>query len=253
MFGVGVFTAPEPHAMIQFLAQTGTYLLLPFLLLQGLWVRLRTPRLPEAAEPYSGVVESLGQPLDLIVLGESPVAGIGAPTHELALTGRIAAALARRAARSVRWQALGLSGATAQRALRELVPLMAGKRVDIVVVVLGVNDVLGWRGPSRWAHDLELLIAEVRQQTGAPLIILTGVPPFQCFPAFPRPLNSVLGRRARLLDRAAADLAAALSGVIHVSSLFELDKEFFCADGFHPSQMGYAVWGERLAEAIVLA
>jgi len=59
--------------------------------------------------------------------------------------------------------------------------------------------------------------------------------------------------RARLLDRAAADLAAALSGVIHVSSLFELDKEFFCADGFHPSQMGYAAWGERLAEAIVRA
>jgi len=72
-------------------------------------------------------------------------------------------------------------------------------------------------------------------------------------PAFPRPLKSVLGRRARLLDRAAADLAAALSGVIHVSSQFELDEEFFCADGFHPSQMGYAVWGERLAEAIVRA
>jgi lysophospholipase L1-like esterase len=239
--------------MIQLLAQTGTYLLLPFLLLQGLWVRLRTPRLPEAGAPYAGMIESAGKPLDLIVLGESPVAGIGAPTHELALTGRIAAALARHAARSVRWQALGLSGATAQRALRELVPQMAGKRVDVVVVVLGVNDVLEWRGPRRWASDLELLIAEVRQQTGAPLIILTGVPPFQCFPAFPRPLKSVLGRRARLLDRAAADLAAASSGVIHVSSQFELDDEFFCADGFHPSQMGYEAWGERLAEAIVRA
>jgi len=238
-------------AMTHILDQIITHLLLPVLLLQGIWVRLRTPRLPDASGPRSGAVDGYGDPLDLIVLGESPVAGIGAPTHEFAVTGRTAFALARLTDRNVRWHVFGLSGATARRTLRDLVPELAGKSADAVIIALGVNDVISWAGVSQWTKDIEQLISGVRQHLNNSLIILTGVPPMQYFPALPQPLKHVLGRRAKLLDRASADLAAVLPRVIHVSSDFELDKEFFCADGFHPSELGYAEWGERLAEVIL--
>ena len=227
------------------------HLFIPILIIQGLRVRLRTPRLPEASGPDSGRVDRGGEPFDLIVLGESPVAGIGAPTHEFALTGRTASALARRAERTVRWQASGLSGATARRTLRELVPRIAGRNADAVIIALGVNDVISWRGVSNWTKDIEQLISEVRRHVDNSLIILTGVPPMQHFPALPQPLRFVLGLRARLLDRGSARLAAELPRVIHVPSDFELAREFFCADGFHPSELGYAEWGERLAEVIL--
>jgi len=237
--------------MTDFLSRTITPLLLPLLLMQGLWVRLRTPRLPAACGPFSGTISGEGDPLGLIVLGESPVAGIGATTHEFALTGRTASSLARRTKRSVRWHVFGLSGATAKRTLRDLVPQMAGKNADAVIIVLGVNDVISWRGVSQWTRDVEQLIAGVRQLVGDSVIILTGVPPMQYFPAIPQPLKYVLGVRARLLDRGSASLAAILPRVIHVSSDVELDRSFFCADGFHPSERGYAEWGDFLAEVML--
>ena len=226
------------------------HLFVPILVVQGLWVRLRTPRLPGASGPCAGTVEREGHPFDLIVLGESPVAGIGARTHEFALTGRTASALARRTDRTVKWQASGLSGATARRTLRDLVPQMAGRDADVVIIALGVNDVISWRGLSSWTKDIEQLISGVRRRFDNSLIVLTGVPPMQYFPALPQPMRFVLGQRARLLDRGSANLAAVLPRVIHVPSDFELDREFFCADGFHPSELGYAKWGERLAEVI---
>lgn len=237
--------------MTHVLKQTMTHLLLPVLLLQGIWVRLRTPRLPVASGPLSGTVARDGDPLDLIVIGESPVAGIGAPTHEFAVTGRTALALARLTDRSVRWHVFGLSGATAERTLRDLVPQIAGKNADAVVIALGVNDVISWRREAQWTRDIEQLIAGVRGHLGNSLIILTGVPPMQYFPALPQPLKYFLGMRAKSLDRASADLAAGSTRVVHMPSDIELDKEFFCADGFHPSPLGYAKWGERLAEVIL--
>ncbi|HEX8091825.1 MAG TPA: SGNH/GDSL hydrolase family protein, partial [Blastocatellia bacterium] len=124
---------------------------------------------------------------------------------------------------------------------------------DAVVIALGVNDVIHWHGISKWSSDLEELITGVRGRAGDCLIILTGVPPLQYFPALPRPLKSVLGERARLLDRASVRIAATMPGVIHVNSQFELTREFFCEDGFHPSEWGYAEWGRRLAEVIASA
>lgn len=231
--------------------RTITYLIAPLLLIQALWVRLRTPRLPGAAGPASGTIAGKGEALGLIVLGESPVTGIGARTHEHAVTGRTAEALASRTGRPVNWRAFGLSGATARRMFREVVPQLEVKTADVVIIALGVNDVLAWRSSSEWVADIEQLISAVREHLGNALILLTGVPPMQYFPALPQPLRRVLGMRARLLDRASVNLAEVLPRVIHVPSDFELSRDFFCDDGFHPSESGYAQWGETLAEEIL--
>jgi lysophospholipase L1-like esterase len=130
---------------------------------------------------------------------------------------------------------------------------MPERRADAVVIALGVNDVIHWHGISKWSGDLEGLIAGVRDRAGDCLVVLTGVPPLQYFPALPRPLKSVLGERARLLDRASVSIARTVPGIIHVNSQFELTREFFCEDGFHPSEWGYAQWGRRLAEVIASA
>src|SRR5688572_32862116 len=79
--------------------------LLPILWLQGRHVRRITPRLPEAAGPTLGTIAGAGRPLRLLVIGESTVAGVGAPDHAHALTGQIAASLATRTGRGVHWHA----------------------------------------------------------------------------------------------------------------------------------------------------
>lgn len=224
--------------------------LLPLLYLQGRLVRRRTPKLPDATGPTFGRVPGREPALRLLVVGESTVAGVGAPTQEVALTGQLAATLAQRCRRAVCWRALGRSGVSARDVHRLLLPELEETAADLVVIALGVNDVLRFRSPEGWRADLRRLIASLRRRLGRVPVILASVPRMQYFPALPQPLRWILGLRARMLDGAARRLAQQMECVVHVP--FSMDPratELFCADGFHPSVKGYAVWAGQLAEA----
>lgn len=227
-----------------------TWPLLPVALAQGLWLQGRVPRLPEAAGPREGAVADIGTPLRLLVLGESTVAGVGAPVQEQALAAQLARALAARTGRAVHWQAVGKNGVTAAATRALLVRRLRPEPQDAVVVVLGVNDTLALRGPGRWTSDLRRLIAAVREKTGPAPVFLAAVPPMGEFPALPLPLRTVLGVRARVLDRAAARLAHQLPEVHHVPLPGRLERDFFCHDGLHPSPAGYRAWADYLAAAM---
>jgi lysophospholipase L1-like esterase len=225
--------------------------LLPVLVAQGYWLRKHTPRLPGAAGPLEGTVTGAGEPLRLLALGESTVAGIGACTHERALTGQLALALKSHTNRTVNWTVVARSGINARNCRVELVPKLRGLRADLVTIVLGVNDTIEFHSGRRWASDIERLIDSVRAEVGDALVLLSGVPPMNCFPALPQPLSFVLGARSAALERATVGLAKRLTRVVHVPFTIERDRsaDLFCADGFHPSELGYKLWAEQLAKA----
>ena len=175
---------------------------------------------------------------------------VDAPTQEQALAAQLARALATRTGRPVQWQALGKNGVTAAATHALLVRRLQPDPHDAVVVVLGVNDTLALRSPGRWTSDLRRLIAAVREKTGPAPVFLTAVPPMGEFPALPAPLRTVLGVRARVLDRAAARLTHQLPDVHHVPLPGRLEGDFFCHDGLHPSPAGYRAWAEHLAAAM---
>lgn len=231
----------------------GLIALLPLLYSQAVLVRRRTPKLPEASGPISGLAPGPGKPLRLLVVGESTVAGVGAPTQQEALTGQLAAAMSRRCGRAVQWLALGRSGISAREARRLFVPVLEARTaIDVVVLALGVNDVLRFRPPQGWRSDLRRLIGALRRRLGPVPVILAPVPRMQYFPALPQPLRAVLGLRARMLDRAARRLAHQTPAVVHVPFVMDPCRgELFCADGFHPSVKGYAAWADQLARAFL--
>jgi len=225
--------------------------LVPVLLAQGYWTRKRTPRLPDATGPLEGTIAGEGDPLRLIALGESTVAGIGASTHEHALTGQLALALNSRCGRGVNWLVVARSGINARKSLRELVPKLAGRRADVLLIALGVNDSIEFHTARRWAEDVAQLIEAIRAEVGDALVLLAGVPPLDCFPALPEPLSFVLGTRSACLGEASIKIATKIKRVVHVP--FRINKngcdDLFCPDGFHPSELGYSLWAEQLAEA----
>jgi len=223
---------------------------LPLLLAQGWWVRRVTPRLPDAGGPAEGCCEGAEPSFELIVMGESPVAGIGAPTHHDAITGQTSLALQRQTGRTVRWRALGLSGATVRVATQQLAPRLAGRRADAVILAFGVNDSLKQRAANDWIFDLRQLIAAVRNHVGPVPIVLAGVPPLQDFPTFPPRLGAFLGQRSALLNQASQALAAEIKAVRYAPMVGSLGAADFCEDRFHPSVSGYAAWGAYLAEQL---
>ncbi|MFD8493834.1 SGNH/GDSL hydrolase family protein [Amycolatopsis sp. NPDC059657] len=220
-------------------------LLAPVLFAQALHVRRVTPKLPGASGPVTGSVPG-GDPLRLLVLGESTVDGVGAASHEEALTGQLALALAERTGRGVRWQAVGRTGANARVVLAELLP--AAEPADLVVIALGVNDTIELHSAGRYRRDLLRLVVAVRRELGPVPVLLAGVPPMDRFPVLPQPLRAVLGARSAALDEAAARLTR-VPGVGHAPMPSEiLSGDLFAEDGFHPGPTGYRDWATQLAQ-----
>lgn len=240
-----------PGVVLRAASTLSVGLLAPVLVHQGRRVRATTPRLPEAPGPREGEIAGARAIVRLLVLGESPAAGVGAADHQEALAGQVARTLAAEAGRAVRWRVLARNGATAAAAREELLAPAAGVAADVAVVALGVNDTLKLRAPGRWASDLRALIGLLRERCGPVPVVLAAVPPMGVFPGLPQPLRGVLGLRAAVLDRAAARLAAEMDGVRHVSVPLPPGAvdDFFCADRFHPSPYGYSLWGAALGRA----
>jgi lysophospholipase L1-like esterase len=175
---------------------------------------------------------------------------VGARSQETALAGQLAFALNRETKRRANWSVVARSGINARNCWVELAPKLKGMTADVVVIALGVNDTIELHSARRWANDVERLIDAVRHELGDALVLLSGVPPMDCFPALPQPLKFVLGARSASLERATVELTQRLRRVVHVPFAIEKDcEELFCADGFHPSELGYKLWAEQLAAA----
>lgn len=221
----------------------------PLLLAQGRRVRRVTPVLPEPQGPREGEAGE-GPLLRLLVLGDSAGAGVGAGSQEEALTGRIVAGLRGRF--RVHFRLVARTGATTASTLR-LLERMEPFAVDAAVTSLGVNDVTGDVGVARFLALQARLHALLRERFGARLVLASGLPPMDRFPALPQPLRWYLGARARELDRA---LAAALPdgrGAEYLAVAGELDAAHMAADGFHPGPAVYAAWGTAAAGRIARA
>jgi lysophospholipase L1-like esterase len=219
--------------------------LAPVLLVQGLLVRRRTPTLPEAAGPRHGSAGA-GEPLQVVVLGESTAAGVGVDRMADALAAQFARELAARTGRQVRWTVSARTGATAAYARHALLPAAVREPADLALVVLGVNDTIGLTGRAKWRHSVETIVADLRATGGR--VLLAGVPDLGTFTGLPQPLRGALGQQARMLD---GELQALADGtaVLH-APMPPLDglPAPFARDNFHPSAQAYRVWGAQLAD-----
>lgn len=219
-------------------------LISPLVAVQAAYVRMSTPRLPDAAGPAEGEFAGRGPVLRLLAVGESTVAGVGARHLEEILACQCASRLRDLTGRTVRWTALGRSGANVRRLLKCV--RASRLEADLVLLALGVNDAVEFRPAGKWAQDLADLVSAVRERTGNVPVLLAGVPPLDRFPALPWPLRDCLGRRARALDQEARRLAARVAGVRHCFTPMP-GPAHLAVDGFHPSPAGYKGWAYQLA------
>ncbi len=224
--------------------------LLPLALPMALRTRRTALRLAPAAGVSEGVAgaERAGEPFRVLLLGESTVAGVGASCLDFALAGRLASALSGRLQRPVVWRAAGENGITAGQACQRLLPLVAEQDYDLVALVFGVNDTTHFSSSQRWLASLAYLIEHFRRRGAR--VVCTAVPPLQHFTALPWLLRQLLGWRATLLDRQLGALALAL-GAGYCGVSLEMQPQFLAIDGYHPSALGYQVWGEHLADWLV--
>src|SRR5690606_33064927 len=105
-------------------------------------------------------VAAARRPLRLAVLGDSTVAGIGAAQADDALPVLVAERVAPALGCRVVVTGFGVSGARTADVRREQVPALVGAGFDVVLIVVGANDVTHVTAPWRLAAETAALVRQ---------------------------------------------------------------------------------------------
>jgi len=224
--------------------------LAPFLYLQGQYVRRKVGLLPDAAGEKTGSYGSDETSVKLLAIGESTVAGLGAKTHETALTGQFAKVLSEKIGKSVRWRVIGKNGVTAKRALKELVPQIPDdEKFDYIIVGLGGNDVLKLSSPLTWRRNMMKILRTLREKHPEAVIFITNVAAVKLSPVLPEPIKFILSRLSQMHNENIKQFVRAFDRVYYYEQPAAVPPDFF-SDGIHPSEAGYKIWSEEIIKTM---
>ncbi len=130
---------------------------------------------------------------------------------------------------------------------------MPHQHFDVVITSVGVNDITQLISPQNWIKQQHELYHEINQKFSPDLVIASGVPPMNLFPALPNPLAWLFGQYAKKMNQALGDFIQKRQNMqwieydlVHFQSL----NLQMATDGFHPSKEIYALWGNQIAEKI---
>jgi lysophospholipase L1-like esterase len=192
-----------------------------------------------------------GERIELLVLGDSIAAGLGAETARQTLGAQLARRLAKRTHRAVRLHTAAIVGAETSVLRAQLAGLPAGYRPDVAVIVVGGNDVTHRIRVADSVSHLVDAVAALRAR-GCEVVVGT-CPDLSALATVPQPLRALGGLSSRRLaeaQRAAVtDLGARAVSLADVVGPFFLAQpdEMFAVDRFHPSGAGY----RRTAKALL--
>lgn len=218
---------------------------LPFLYLQGQYTRLKVGKLPDAEGETNGEVVGNGEIINFLAIGESTIAGVGAKNHAEAMTGQFAKHLSRQTGTTVHWHALGMSGITVHRTIKELVPKIPDVKFDVILIGLGGNDVFQLSTPKKWRDGMTQLIEVLRSKFPTATIYLSNVPMVRDFIALPNPTRYVLSRVAKMQQENTLEFISNYKNVHYYMPQGKFVAEHY-SDGIHPSVEGYDLWAEEM-------
>lgn len=198
-----------------------------------------------------------GRPVELLLLGDSIAAGLGADRRKETLGARLAKGLAKRLGRPVRLRTVAVVGSESAALAGQLDGLPATYRPDVAVIVVGGNDVTH-RVPV--ADSVESLAVCIRRLRAVGTGVVVGTcPDLGLLRPVPQPLRS-LGSRASRQLAAAQEEAAVVAGAYAVSLarvvgpfFITNPDEMFSLDRFHPSPLGYKRTASALLPSVLAA
>lgn len=209
---------------------------------------------PESDRTYK---KRYGAGIELLLLGDSIAAGLGADLPKETLGARLATRLAKHTQRSVRLTTVAIPGSESSRLAEQLAALPVGYRPDVAVIVVGGNDVTHRVPVAESVRHLEESIAALRE-LGAAVVVGT-CPDLGALRPVPQPLRALGSRASRQLAQA-QEAAAVRSGahavsLAHVVGPFFITNpdEMFSLDRFHPSALGYKRTAKAMLPSVLAA
>jgi acyl-CoA thioesterase I len=211
-----------------------------FLVIKYSGTPVAAPDIPRGAEQYGS-----GKSLTYVVLGDSTTISQGGDYDK----GYVRASARFLAAKGykVTLHNFGVSGARTHDVLTKQVPQAIQVQPDIVLIVVGANDVTHLTSVASIKRDLGDSIDKIQGTYSNTKILITGSPQMGTIPRFPQPARALAKWRTDQINTMAQALADD-RGVTFVpiadktGPIFAAHPELYAKDKFHPTTEGYAVW-----------
>lgn len=223
--------------------------LAPVLIFQGKKVRKNTPRLPEAPGERSGVRGNGKKQIRLLILGDSAAAGVGIDHQENALSGQILKCFDN--SYRIEWKLIAKTGNTTEMTL-EYLKSIPPQSFDITVTSLGVNDLKSNVPAGKFIAAQKELVHLLQHKFNSRKILITSVPPMHLFPSLPWPLSWYLGAGSKRLNKCLAAWLKDMEDCDLLAFDLPMDPSLMAEDKFHPGPGLHTIWGEQVAQRIML-
>jgi lysophospholipase L1-like esterase len=200
----------------------------------------------------------VGDPVELVVLGDSSAAGMGADTRYQTVGAIVANGVSALTGRPVRLTNTAVVGAESSGLELQLAnALDQVARPHIAIIMIGANDVTHRINKAVAVRHLETTVRALRE-LGTEVVVGT-CPDLGTIQPIPQPLRLIGRRWSR--DMAAAQTVAVIEAGGRTVSLGDLigpefaerPHEMFSADRFHPSPAGYARAAAALLPSVYAA
>jgi lysophospholipase L1-like esterase len=189
------------------------------------------------------------EPLVFAMLGDSSAAGYGVHSDADTPAARIAVGLSALSRRPVRLVNVAVVGAESS-ALVEQVDRVLPERPELVVIMIGANDVTHRVKASESVRHLNAALTSLRAQDVE--VVVGTCPDLGTIRPIAQPLRWLARRLSRTLAAAQAVTVVAAGGrAVSLGDIlgpeFETQRHYFSDDQFHPSATGYS----RAAEVLL--
>jgi lysophospholipase L1-like esterase len=189
-----------------------------------------------------------------VALGDSTVAGVGATSIERTYVSLLHARL-RQVFPQARVANLGVSGANAADVMVDQLPHALALGPDVVTLSVGPNDITQGRPVGAYERDLDTILERLARETSA-LVLVNLIPDLALTPRFrDGAQEAAVGRLTVRFNEALARLARRWGAQVvdlYTVSQDELPRRpgLIAADGYHPSDAGYARWAQAMWEGV---
>jgi lysophospholipase L1-like esterase len=198
-----------------------------------------------------------GGPVDLLLLGDSIAAGLGADRPKRTLGAQLAKRTADHTQRAVRLHTAAVVGAETSMLRAQLAGLPPGYAADVAVVVVGGNDVTHRVRTSVSCDQLAAAVSAL--QSRGTRVVVGLCPDLGALTAVPQPLRTIAGLASRQLAAGQRDVVVPLGA--WAVSLREVvgpffvtqPQEMFAMDRFHPSSAGYRRTAKAMLPSVLAA
>lgn len=210
-------------------------------LLQVASARHRTVRPRDAPQAFVAGRDCIR----ILVAGSGPVAGWGVSTHDLALPGAVARAVAASTGRGAVVDVIAESAAGV-RGLSRVLRAKDVSRYDAVVVSVTLTDALRRSDADRWGRKSRRLLERLRAE--GPLVAWLGSQPIRSVRAYDNEFGELTEEYAQRLNDEGRRMCDETPGARFVP----LPAPPLSSGARHRTPADYLLWGRHVADALLV-